>query len=62
MNGAGLLGRDYWELRLYVAGQTPRSVVALSNLKKICGEHLAGKYRIQVERVLIGLQLRSRGK
>jgi len=36
------------ELRLYVAGQTPKSVTALSNLKKLCEEHLAGKYRIEV--------------
>ena len=37
-----------WELRLYVAGQTPKSVTALANLKKICDEHLEGKYRIEV--------------
>ncbi len=37
-----------WDLRLYVAGQTPRSMAALSNLKKICGEHLAGRYRVEV--------------
>ena len=36
------------ELRLYVAGQTPKSVTALSNLKKFCEEHLAGKYRLEV--------------
>jgi circadian clock protein KaiB len=36
------------ELRLYVAGQTPKSVTALTNLKKFCEEHLAGKYRIEV--------------
>jgi len=36
------------ELRLYVAGQTPKSVTALANLKKMCEEHLAGKYRIEV--------------
>lgn len=36
------------DLRLYVAGQTPKSVTALSNLKKLCEEHLAGKYRIEV--------------
>lgn len=39
---------EVWELRLYVAGITPKSVEALSNLKKICEEHLAGKYHIQV--------------
>ena len=37
-----------WELRLYVAGQTPKSLTAFANLKKICEEHLAGKYRIEV--------------
>lgn len=36
------------ELRLYVAGKTPRSVTALENLKRICEEHLKGKYRIEV--------------
>ena len=39
---------ETWELRLYVAGETARSVTALSNLKKLCEEHLAGKYRIEV--------------
>ncbi|KQS33765.1 circadian clock protein KaiB [Dyadobacter sp. Leaf189] len=37
-----------WELRLYIAGQTPRSVAALTNLKKYCEEHLKGKYTIEV--------------
>lgn len=37
-----------WELRLYVAGQTPKSVTAFSNLKKYCEEHLKGQYRIEV--------------
>jgi len=35
-------------LRLYVAGQTPKSIRAFANLKKICEEHLAGQYRIEV--------------
>ncbi len=39
---------ETWDLRLYVAGQTPRSIAALHNLEKICGEHLAGKYRVEV--------------
>jgi circadian clock protein KaiB len=40
---------DTWELRLYVAGQTPRSIAAFANLKKLCQEHLAGKkYSIEV--------------
>lgn len=37
-----------YELRLYVAGQTPRSMEAFSNLKKICEEHLKGRYSIEV--------------
>jgi len=40
--------RDVWQLRLYVAGQTPRSLLAFANLKKICEEHLHGRYRIEV--------------
>ncbi|HUP60913.1 MAG TPA: circadian clock KaiB family protein [Thermoanaerobaculia bacterium] len=37
-----------WELRLYVAGQTPKSVMAFANLDRICKEYLAGRYRIEV--------------
>jgi len=37
-----------WDLRLYVAGQTPRSVRALDNLKKLCEEHLAEQYNIEI--------------
>ena len=36
------------DLRLYVAGQTPKSLAAISNLKKICTEHLSDRYRIEV--------------
>jgi hypothetical protein len=45
-----LAGKDgeKWDLRLYVAGQTPRSVAAFANLKKRCEEHLAGRYNIEV--------------
>ena len=39
---------DVWQLTLYVAGRTPRSVAALDNLKRICAEHLAGSYRVEV--------------
>jgi len=39
---------DTYVLRLYVAGQTPKSVAALANLKQICAEHLAGRYKLQV--------------
>jgi len=41
-------GKGPWELRLYVAGQTPRSLEAFANLKRICEQHLAGNYRIEV--------------
>jgi circadian clock protein KaiB len=37
-----------WDLRLYVAGKSPRSLTAFANLKKICEKHLAGQYRIEV--------------
>ena len=39
---------NFWELRLYIAGQTPNSIAAIANLKKICEDQLAGKYRIEV--------------
>jgi len=39
---------DVLELRLYVAGQTPKSIAALTNLKRICEQHLRQKYRIEV--------------
>jgi len=39
---------DFYELKLYVAGQTPKSLTAFANLKKICKEHLAGCYRIEI--------------
>jgi circadian clock protein KaiB len=43
---------ERWELRLYVAGQTPKSLNAFANLKKICETELRGKYRIEVIDVL----------
>ena len=39
---------EKWELKLYVAGQTAKSLLAFSNLKKICEEHLAGEYHIEI--------------
>jgi circadian clock protein KaiB len=39
---------DLWQLRLYIAGQTPNSIAAVANLKKICEERLQGRYRIEV--------------
>ncbi|MHB0955317.1 MAG: circadian clock protein KaiB [Pirellulaceae bacterium] len=51
------VGGEKWELRLYVAGQTPKSVTAFTNLKRICEEHLAGQYRIEVIDLLENPQL-----
>ena len=39
---------ERWQLRLYVAGQTPKSIAALANLKRLCETHLAGHYEIDV--------------
>lgn len=39
---------ERWDLRLYIAGQTPRSLAAFANLKQLCESHLAGKYHIEV--------------
>jgi circadian clock protein KaiB len=44
---------EWWELRLYVAGQTPMSIEAFTNLKRICEEHLNGRYRIEVVDLLV---------
>lgn len=40
--------RAEWELRLYIAGETPKAVAAFANLQRICEEYLKGKYRIEV--------------
>jgi circadian clock protein KaiB len=50
-------GEDVWDLRLYVAGQTPKSVAAFNNLKRLCDEHLAGRYKIEVVDLLQNPQL-----
>ena len=48
---------DHYQLRLYVAGQTPKSVKAFANLKKICEEHLKGRYSIEVIDLLVNPQI-----
>ena len=48
-----------YKLRLYVAGQTPKSLAAFANLKKICEEHLPGQYHIEVIDLLKKPQLAS---
>jgi circadian clock protein KaiB len=50
----------FWELRLYVAGHTPRSLTAFANLTQICEDHLKGRYRIQVVDLVVKPKL-SRG-
>lgn len=54
---AGLIKEESYNLRLYVAGQTPKSLAAISNLKRICEEHLAGRYVIEVIDLLVTPQL-----
>jgi circadian clock protein KaiB len=41
-------GGEFWYLRLYVAGQSPKSLRAFANLKALCAEHLAGRYEIEI--------------
>ena len=48
---------DQYNLRLYIAGQTPKAGRAIENLKKICEEHLAGRYHIEVVDLLDNPQL-----
>lgn len=48
---------ETWELRLYVAGQTPKSMTALANLRRYCEEHLAGRYKLEVIDLLVNPQL-----
>ena len=46
-----------WQLRLYVAGQSPNSMTAFANLKKICKEHLEDQYSIEIIDLLVNPQL-----
>jgi circadian clock protein KaiB len=48
MKPSALTVEKSWNLRLYIAGQTPKSITALTNLKKICQEHLANEYSIEI--------------
>ena len=57
METSAAIDPEVWELRLYIAGQTPKSVAAFTNLKKICEEHLAGRYRIEIIDLLENPQL-----
>jgi circadian clock protein KaiB len=46
-----------WELRLYVAGKTPKSLAAIANLQRLCDEHLRGKFTIEVVDLIVHPQL-----
>ncbi len=57
-NGAAAPAEDRsYNLRLYVAGQTPKSLTAVANLQRICEEHLAGRYSVEVIDLLVTPQL-----
>ena len=56
--GSKAAKKEYkWELRLYIAGNTPKSATALNNLKRYCEEHLKDQYKIEVIDLLIHTQL-----
>ena len=57
LDGGQPVEEGHYNLRLYVAGQTPKSIMALANLKNICEQHLAGRYRIEVIDLLVNPQL-----
>ena len=52
-----IIEEETWELRLYVAGQTPKLVTALTNLHRYCEEHLKGRYKLEVIDLLTHPQL-----
>jgi circadian clock protein KaiB len=56
-NGQLLKRNKQWQLRLYVAGQTPKCLAAFANLKRLCEEHMAGKYVIEIVDLLEHPQL-----
>ena len=56
--GKKAVQKEYkWELRLYIAGNTPKSVAALANLERYCEEHLKDEYKIEVIDLLVHPQL-----
>jgi circadian clock protein KaiB len=56
-NDAGRAQVAEWQLRLYVAGQTAKSIAALDNLRRVCETHLAGRYTIEVVDLLVNPRL-----
>jgi circadian clock protein KaiB len=59
MRRSGSKEPEQWNLRLYVAGQTPKCITAFANLKRLCQEHLGGHYSIEVIDLLDKPQLAS---
>lgn len=51
------LKEEKWELRLYIAGNTPKSMTALANLKKYCEQHLQDQYSLEIIDLLVQPQL-----
>jgi len=51
------VAKQIWELRLYIAGQPPKSVLALKNITKYCREHLDGRYTIEIVDLLANPRL-----
>jgi circadian clock protein KaiB len=51
------MAKETWELRLYIAGQTPKSILALRNITRYCREHLDGKYKIEIIDLLVNPSL-----
>jgi circadian clock protein KaiB len=51
------MAKEIWELRLYIAGQTPKSVLALKNITKYCRAYLEGKYTIEIVDLLVNPRL-----
>ncbi|MBO9562085.1 MAG: circadian clock KaiB family protein [Niastella sp.] len=49
--------KERWQLKLYVAGNTPKSVAAIANLKRYCEQHLDGRYEIEIIDLLVNPQL-----
>jgi circadian clock protein KaiB len=55
--GASAVPKAEWQLKLYVAGQTAKSIAALDNLRRVCETHLAGRYHIEVVDLLVNPRL-----
>ena len=57
--GSGRNGEatEAWDLRLYTAGQTPKSLAAIRNLKRICEQHVPGRYHIEVIDLMVNPRL-----